>query len=279
MEFLEIIKAIILGIVEGITEWLPISSTGHMILVDEFLKLNVSKEFMDMFLVVIQLGAIFAVILLYWKKIFPFKYDNGIKIEKDTLIMWVKILIACVPAAIVGLLFDDQLNALFYNPTTVSIMLILFGILFIVIENYNKGKKPKINSLAEITYTVAIMIGLFQLIAAVFPGTSRSGATIVGALLIGVSRTVAAEFTFFLAIPVMFGASALKLVKFGLQTGFVITGSELAILLVGVIVAFIVSILAIKFLMSYIKNNDFKVFGWYRIILGILVLLYFYIIR
>ena len=250
-----------------------------MILVDEFLKLNVSKEFMDMFLVVIQLGAIFAVILLYWKKIFPFKYDNGIKIEKDTLIMWVKILIACVPAAIVGLLFDDQLNALFYNPTTVSIMLILFGILFIVIENYNKGKKPKINSLAEITYTVAIMIGLFQLIAAVFPGTSRSGATIVGALLIGVSRTVAAEFTFFLAIPVMFGASALKLVKFGLQTGFVITGSELAILLVGVIVAFIVSILAIKFLMSYIKNNDFKVFGWYRIILGIIVLLYFYIIR
>ena len=279
MEFLEIIKAIILGIVEGITEWLPISSTGHMILVDEFLKLNVSKEFMDMFLVVIQLGAIFAVILLYWKKIFPFKYDNGIKIEKDTLIMWVKILIACVPAAIVGLLFDDQLNALFYNPTTVSIMLILFGILFIVIENYNKGKKPKINSLAEITYTVAIMIGLFQLIAAVFPGTSRSGATIVGALLIGVSRTVAAEFTFFLAIPVMFGASALKLVKFGLQTGFVITGSELAILLVGMIVAFIVSILAIKFLMSYIKNNDFKVFGWYRIILGIIVLLYFYVIR
>lgn len=279
MEFLEIIKAIILGIVEGITEWLPISSTGHMILVDEFLKLNVSKEFMDMFLVVIQLGAIFAVILLYWKKIFPFKYDNGIKIEKDTLIMWFKILIACVPAAIVGLLFDDQLNALFYNPTTVSIMLILFGILFIVIENYNKGKKPKINSLAEITYTVAIMIGLFQLIAAVFPGTSRSGATIVGALLIGVSRTVAAEFTFFLAIPVMFGASALKLVKFGLQTGFVITGSELAILLVGMIVAFIVSILAIKFLMSYIKNNDFKVFGWYRIILGVIVLLYFYIIR
>ena len=278
MEFLEIIKAIILGIVEGITEWLPISSTGHMILVDEFLKLNVSEEFMEMFLVVIQLGAIFAVILLYWKKIFPFKFDNGIKIEKDTLIMWVKIVVACIPAAIVGLLFDDQLNALFYNPTTVAIMLIIFGILFIIIENYNKGKNPKINSLAEITYTVAIMIGLFQLIAAVFPGTSRSGATIVGALLIGVSRTVAAEFTFFLAIPVMFGASALKLVKFGIQTGFVMTGNELAILLVGSIVAFIVSILAIKFLMSYIKNNDFKVFGWYRIILGIIVLLYFYVI-
>ena len=279
MEFLEIIKAIILGIVEGVTEWLPVSSTGHMILVDEFLKLNVSKEYMEKFLVVIQLGAILAVILLYWKKIFPFKFDNGVKVEKDTIIMWVKILIACVPAAIVGLLWDDYLNALFYNPTTVAIMLILFGILFIVIENYNKGKNPKINSLTEITYTVAVMIGLFQLIAAVFPGTSRSGATIVGALLIGVSRTVAAEFTFFLAIPVMLGASALKLVKFGLKTGFVMTGSELTILLVGMIVAFIVSILAIKFLMSYIKNNDFKVFGWYRIVLGILVLAYFYVIR
>ena len=279
MEFLEIIKAIILGIVEGVTEWLPVSSTGHMILVDEFLKLNVSKEFMEMFLVVIQLGAILAVILLYWKKIFPFKFDNGVKVEKDTIIMWVKILIACVPAAIVGLLWDDYLNALFYNPTTVAIMLILFGILFIVIENYNKGKNPKINSLTEITYTVAVMIGLFQLIAAVFPGTSRSGATIVGALLIGVSRTVATEFTFFLAIPVMLGASALKHVKFGLKTGFVMTGSELTILLVGMIVAFIVSILAIKFLMSYIKNNDFKVFGWYRIVLGILVLAYFYVIR
>ena len=193
--------------------------------------------------------------------------------------MWIKIIVACLPAAIVGLLFDDKLNELFFNPTTVAIMLILFGILFIVIENYNKGKKSNINSLAEITYTVAIMIGLFQLIAAIFPGTSRSGATIVGALLIGVSRTVAAEFTFFLAIPVMFGASALKLVKFGLDTGFAMTGNELTILLVGMVVAFVVSILAIKFLMSYIKNNDFKVFGWYRIILGIIVLAYFYIIK
>ena len=279
MEFLEIIKAIILGIVEGITEWLPISSTGHMILVDEVLKLNMSPEFMEMFLVVIQLGAILAVILLYWKKIWPFKIENGLKIEKDTIIMWVKILIACVPAAIVGVLFDDKLNELFYNPTTVAIMLILFGILFIIIENYNKGKSPKINSLSKITYTVAIMIGIFQLIAAVFPGTSRSGATIVGALLIGVSRTIAAEFTFFLAIPVMLGASALKLVKFALKTGFVMTGNEVAILSVGTFVAFIVSILAIKFLMSYIKSNDFKVFGWYRIILGILVLAYFYIIK
>ena len=279
MEFLEIIKAIILGIVEGITEWLPISSTGHMILVDEVLKLNMSPEFMEMFLVVIQLGAILAVILLYWKKIWPFKVENGLKIEKDTIIMWVKILIACVPAAIVGVLFDDKLNELFYNPTTVAIMLILFGILFIIIENYNKGKSPKINSLSKITYTVAIMFGIFQLIAAVFPGTSRSGATIVGALLIGVSRTIAAEFTFFLAIPVMLGASALKLVKFALKTGFVMTGNEVAILSVGTFVAFIVSILAIKFLMSYIKSNDFKVFGWYRIILGILVLAYFYIIK
>ncbi|MEO2679892.1 undecaprenyl-diphosphate phosphatase [Clostridium butyricum] len=279
MEFLEIIKAIILGIVEGITEWLPISSTGHMIFVDQFLKLNVSKDFMDMFLVVIQLGAILAVIVLYWEKIFPFKFSNGIKIEKDTMIMWVKIVIACIPAAVIGLLFDDQLNELFYNPTTVAVMLILFGILFIVIENYNKGKRSKINSLSEITYNVAIMIGLFQLIAAVFPGTSRSGATIVGALLIGVSRTVAAEFTFFLAIPVMFGASALKLLKFGLATGFTMTGNELSILLVGMIVAFIVSILAIKFLMSYIKNNDFKAFGWYRIILGIIVIAYFYLIK
>ena len=272
MEFLEIIKAIILGIVEGITEWLPISSTGHMILVDEVLKLNMSPEFMEMFLVVIQLGAILAVILLYWKKIWPFKVENGLKIEKDTIIMWVKILIACVPAAIVGVLFDDKLNELFYNPTTVAIMLILFGILFIIIENYNKGKSPKINSLSKITYTVAIMIGIFQLIAAVFPGTSRSGATIIGALLIGVSRATAAEFTFFLAVPVMFGASLLKVIKY-IAAGVAMTGSELVILVIGTLVAFIVSVFVIKFLMSYIKKHDFKVFGWYRIVLGILVLL------
>ena len=274
MDFLNIIKVIILGIVEGITEWLPISSTGHMILVDEFLKLNVSKEFMDMFLVVIQLGAIFAVIVLYWNKIFPFKFDNGIKVEKETFSMWFKIIVACLPAAIVGLLWDDELNALFYNPTTVALMLIIFGILFIVIENYNKGKSPKVTSLSQITYQAAIIIGIWQLIAAVFPGTSRSGATIVGALLIGVSRTVAAEFTFFLAIPVMFGASALKLVKFG----FNFTGNELMLLAIGMVVAFVVSVLSIKFLMSYIKKNDFKAFGWYRIVLGLLVLGYFYLI-
>lgn len=276
MEFLEIIKAIILGVVEGITEWLPVSSTGHMILVDEFLKFNVSPQFMEMFLVVIQLGAILAVVILYWKKIFPFTFDNkGMHIEKDTFSMWFKIIVACLPAAVVGLLFDDQLNALFYNPTTVAIMLIVFGILFIVVENYNKGKRPTINSLADITYTTAIIIGIWQLIAAVFPGTSRSGATIVGALLIGVSRTVAAEFTFFLAIPVMFGASALKLLKFG----FSFTGNELMLLFVGLVVAFIVSVIAIKFLMTYIKKHDFKVFGWYRIVLGIIVLGYFYIIK
>lgn len=278
MEFLEIIKAIILGVVEGITEWLPVSSTGHMILVDEFLNMNVTPEFMEMFLVVIQLGAILAVVILYWKKIFPFKLDkktNKICIAKDTFSMWFKIIVACLPAAVVGLLFDDQLNELFYNPTTVAIMLIVFGILFIVVENYNKGKSAKITSLADITYTSAIIIGIWQLIAAVFPGTSRSGATIVGALLIGVSRTVAAEFTFFLAIPVMFGASALKLLKFG----FSFTGTELMLLVIGLVVAFAVSVLAIKFLMSYIKKHDFKVFGWYRIVLGIIVLAYFYIIR
>lgn len=274
MDFIEIFKAIILGVVEGITEWLPVSSTGHMILVDEFLKLKVSPEFMEMFLVVIQLGAILAVILIFWNKIFPFSFKKGVKIKKDIFDMWFKIVVACIPAAIVGLLFDDYLNALFYNPTTVAIMLILFGILFIVVENYHKNKLPKINSLSQITYNTAMIIGMWQLIAAVFPGTSRSGATIVGALLIGVSRTVAAEFTFFLAIPVMFGASALKLLKFG----FAFTGSELILLLVGMIVAFGVSVWAIKFLMSYIKKHDFKVFGWYRIVLGIIVLAYFYLI-
>jgi len=271
MEILEILKAIILGIVEGITEWLPISSTGHMILVDEFLQLNVSDAFKEMFFVVIQLGAILAVVMLYFNKLMPFSMKNGFSVKKDTMSMWFKIIIACIPAAVVGILWDDELNALFYNYQTVAIMLILFGILFIVIENYNKGKQPKIRSISEITYRAALVIGIFQLIAAVFPGTSRSGATIVGALLIGVSRTVAAEFTFFLAVPVMFGASALKLLKFG----FNITGVEIAILLTGMIVAFIVSILAIKFLMEYIKKHDFKVFGWYRIVLGAIVLIYF----
>ncbi len=271
MNIIELIKVIILGVVEGITEWLPISSTGHMILVDEFIKLDVSAEFLEMFLVVIQLGAILAVVVLYWQKLIPFDYKNNWKIKKDTFSMWFKIVVACIPAAIVGLLFDDQLNELFYNPLTVAIALIVFGILFIFIENYNKGKRSKITSLNEITYNTALIIGIFQLIAAIFPGTSRSGATIVGALLIGVSRTVAAEFTFFLAIPVMFGASLLKLIKFGL----VFTTNEFILLIIGMLVAFVISMLTIKFLMSYIKKHDFKVFGWYRIVLGIVVLLYF----
>ncbi len=272
----EILKAILFGIVEGITEWLPISSTGHLILLNEFVTLDVSEEFWSMFEVVIQLGAILAVVVLFWDKIFPFYFgkkaeENGGVIRKDVFVLWFKIVAACIPAAVVGLAFDDVLEKYFYNYQTVAIMLILFGVLFIVIENLNKGKKPKIRSLKNITYTTAIIIGVFQLIAAVFPGTSRSGATIVGALLIGVSRTVAAEFTFFLAIPVMFGASLLKIVKFG----FEFTGMELAILLTGMIVAFVVSVAVIKFLMGYIKKHDFKVFGWYRIILGVLVLIYF----
>lgn len=273
MDFIEILKAIILGIVEGITEWLPISSTGHMILVDEFLKMNVSEEFKNMFLVVIQLGAILAVVVLYFKKLIPLEINQSKKLvwKKDTLSMWVKIIVSCVPAAVVGVLFDDKLEEIFYNWQTVAAMLIIFGILFIVIEKLNKGKQSKINSISEFTYQTAIIIGLFQLIAAVFPGTSRSGATIVGALLIGVSRSVAAEYTFFLAVPVMFGASALKLVKFG----FNFTAEELVILAVGMIFAFAVSILAIKFLMGYIKKHDFTVFGWYRIILGIAVFIYF----
>ena len=272
MNILEIIKAVILGIVEGITEWLPISSTGHMILVDEFLKLNVSPEFKEMFLVVIQLGAIMAVVVLYFKKLLPFRFEGKkLKWEKNTLVMWLKILVSCVPAAIVGVLFDDKLEELFYNWQTVSAMLIIFGILFIIIERFNKGKAAKINTIDDFTYKTALIIGIFQLIAAVFPGTSRSGATIVGALLIGVSRAAAAEYTFFLAVPVMFGASALKLVKFG----FGFTLQEAVILAIGMAVAFAVSILAIKFLVGYIKKHDFTAFGWYRIVLGAAVILYF----
>lgn len=277
----EIIKTIILGIVEGITEWLPISSTGHLILVGEFLKLDKSEEFKEMFDVVIQLGAIMAVVVIFWKKLWPFgKKDNqhplnkspfGQMIKTDIFMMWFKVLVACIPAAVVGFLFDDWIDEHFYNPWTVAIALIVFGIAFIFVENANKGKKAKINTIAELTFNAALIIGAFQLIAAVFPGTSRSGATIVGALLIGVSRTIAAEFTFYLAIPVMFGASLLKLVKFG----FDFTGSELAVLIVGMAVAFLVSIFVIKFLMDYIKKHDFKIFGWYRIVLGILVLIYF----
>lgn len=274
MDFLEILKAIFFGIIEGITEWLPVSSTGHMILLDEFIKLDVKPEFMEMFLVVIQLGAILAVVLLYWSKIFPFSAKEKYFIKKDTFQMWFKILVACIPAGIVGVLWDDQIDALFYNGISVAAALIVVGVLFIVIENHSKNKRSKINSLEAITYKVALMIGMFQLIAAIFPGTSRSGATIIGGILIGMSRTVIAEFTFFLAIPVMVGASLLKLVKFG----FVFTGAEIGILAIGTVVAFVVSIIAIKFLMRYIKKHDFKVFGWYRIALGIIVLAYFFLV-
>ena len=271
---LEIIKAIFFGIVEGITEWLPISSTGHMILLNELIKLDVSKDFYDMFQVVIQLGAILAVVILFWRQIFPIKKENEkLKIDNNIISLWGKILVACVPAAIVWVLFDELFEKLFYNYVCVAIALIVFGIAFIIIENKNKGKSSKINSLAELSYNTVLLIGIFQLIAAIFPGTSRSGATIVGALLLGVSRTVAAEFTFFLAIPVMFGASLLKLIKFS----FAFTGMEIAILLVGMVVAFITSMFIIKFLMSYIKKHDFKVFGYYRIVLGIIVLLYAFI--
>ena len=275
---IEILKAVLFGIVEGITEWLPISSTGHMILLNEFVTLDVSPEFWEVFLVVIQLGAILAVVVLFWNKLFPFDFSkrrkkNGI-IKTDIFVMWFMVLVACIPAMIYGILLDDLVEPYLYNATTVAIMLILFGVAFIVIENWNKGRKPRIKSLASLTYRDALIIGLFQLIAAVFPGTSRSGATIVGALLIGVSRVVSAEFTFFLAIPVMFGASLLKLVKFGL--GFSMT--EASLLIIGMVVAFVVSMGVISFLMGYIKKHDFKVFGWYRIVLGILVLLYFYVI-
>ena len=277
----EIIAVILLGICEGITEWLPISSTGHLILVSEFLNLDKSEDFKEMFDVVIQFGAIMAVVVIFWKKLWPFgKKDNahpfnkspfGQMIKTDIFMMWFKVLAACIPAAVVGLLLDDWIDEHFYNPWTVAVALIVFGIAFIIVENWNKGKEPKIKTISELTFNAALIIGAFQLIAAVFPGTSRSGATIVGALLIGISRTVAAEFTFYLAIPVMFGASLLKLVKFG----FDFTGSELTVLLVGCVVSFLVSVFVIKFLMDYIKKHDFKVFGWYRIILGALVLIYF----
>lgn len=278
---IEILKAILFGIVEGITEWLPISSTGHMILLDEFISLNVSDAFWNLFLVVIQLGAILAVVILFWHKIWPFNFtgkeENAPIVKMDVITMWLKILVACVPAAIIGILFDDLLDKYLYNFPTVAAMLIIFGVLFIVIEKRNAGKKPKIRRLSEITYTTAVLIGVFQLIAAIFPGTSRSGATIIGALMIGVSRTVAAEFTFFLAIPVMFGASLLKVVKYVAEVGFVFSGMEVAILLVGMVVAFLVSMFVIKFLMGYIKKHNFIPFGWYRIILGAILLLYYFL--
>ncbi|MBE6852719.1 MAG: undecaprenyl-diphosphate phosphatase [Ruminococcus sp.] len=271
MSFAEILKAIFFGVVEGITEWLPVSSTGHLILLDEFIQLKQSDSFKSMFDVVIQLGAIMAVVVLYWKQIFPFSFKEKPVIKKDIFTLWFKILVACIPAAVIGLLFDEVFEKYFYNPVTVSVFLILVGVAFIILESKNKERKTRINSLSEITYKDAFIIGIFQLIAAVFPGTSRSGSTIMGGLAIGISRSVIAEFTFFLAIPVMFGASLLKIVKFGLD----FTAAQAVLLITAMLVAFVVSIIVIKFLMGYIKKHDFKVFGWYRIILGALVLAYF----
>lgn len=272
LNFIELLKVIFLGIVEGITEWLPISSTGHMLLVDEFIHMNMSEEFKEMFFVVIQLGAILAVVVIFWNMLLPVQFKDKSKpvLKKDTLSMWGKVIIACIPGAVVTLLFDDFIDAHLHTPLIISLMLIIYGIGFIIVENRNKKTIPKIAHLNDITYKSAFIIGLFQVLS-IIPGTSRSGSTIIGALIIGVSRVAAAEFTFFLAVPVMFGYSLLKMLKFGLA----FTGAELIVLLVGMAVAFIVSVIVIKFLMSYIKKHDFKVFGWYRIILGLILIIYF----
>ena len=272
LSFIEILKVVFLGIVEGITEWLPISSTGHMLLVDEFISLNASDDFKEMFFVVIQLGAILAVVTIFWNKMWPFQLKDKTQsvMKKDTWSMWFKTVVACIPGAIVTILFDDYIEAHLHTAVVISIALIFYGIAFIVIENWNKTRTPKVEALNDITYKTAFLIGMFQVLS-IIPGTSRSGATIIGALLIGVSRVAAAEFTFFLAVPVMFGLSALKMIKFGLS----FTSAEFAILIIGCVVAYLVSIVVIKFLMSYIKKHDFKVFGWYRIVLGVIVLAYF----
>ena len=271
LTMIEVLKAILFGVVEGITEWLPISSTGHMILLDEFVKLDVSKEFLDLFLVVIQLGAILAVVVIYWNKLIPLSTKHGLHISRRKCKMWVKIIVASIPAGVVGILWDDVFTKYFYNYQTVAIMLILVGVVFIIIERANKNKIARVDSIDDISYGQAFLIGVFQMIAAIFPGTSRSGSTIVGSLMLGISRTAAAEFTFFLAVPAMFGGSAIKILKY--SGGF--NSAEVALLAIGMIVAFVLSIIAIKFLMSYIKKHDFKVFGWYRIVLGIAVIGYF----
>lgn len=270
MVFSELIKAICLGIVEGITEWLPISSTGHMILVERFIQLNASDTYKEMFFVVIQLGAILAVVLLYFNKLNPFSSKKTRREKKETLHIWYKVIVGCVPAAALGLIFDDWLNEHLYNYKTVAATLIIYGILFIVIENRNKNRISKVNEFNDLTYKTALLIGTFQALSLI-PGTSRSGSTILGAIILGSSRSVAAEYSFFLSIPIMFGASALKLVKFGLN----FTGMEMVILLTGMVVAFFVSIIAIRFMMGYIKNNNFKIFGYYRIVLGVFVIGYF----
>ena len=276
---MELLKAALFGLVEGVTEWLPVSSTGHMILLNEFVKLDVSQDFWDMFLVVIQFGAILAVVLLYWKMIWPLglythRKRTRVVWKREVLMLWVKTIVACIPAAVVGVLFDDWLDEHLYNWLVVSVMLIVVGIAFIIVEVKNKDMVPVTTELSDLSMKEALLIGMFQLIAAILPGTSRSGATIIGGLLIGVSRTVAAQFTFILAIPVMAGASLLKIVKY-LHEGNSFSGTEVQTMAVGLIVAFLVSVVIIRFLMNYIRRHDFKVFGWYRIAIGALVILYF----
>lgn len=272
LSVVEFLKVVFLGIVEGITEWLPISSTGHMLLVDEFISLQESDAFKEMFFVIIQLGAILAVVVIFWKKMWPFQIKDKEQpvIKKDIFSLWFKTVVACIPGAVVTILFDNFIEAHLHTATVIAITLIFYGILFIVIESWNKTRTPKIKDLSDITYKTAFWIGIFQVLS-IIPGTSRSGSTIIGALLLGVSRVAAAEFTFFLAVPVMFGLSGLKLLKFG----FHFSATELSVLILGMVVAFLVSVVVIKFLMSYIKKHDFKIFGWYRIVLGIIVLLYF----
>lgn len=272
VNLIELLKVIFLGIVEGITEWLPVSSTGHMLLVDEFLQLDASQAFKDMFFILIQLGAILAVVVLFWHKMLPFQVKEREKPfwKKDTLLLWLKVIVACIPGAVVTLLFDDYIEAHLHTPNVIAAALIVYGIAFILVENWNKTRRPRIRTLADVDYRTAFLIGMFQVLS-IIPGTSRSGSTIIGALILGVSRVAAAEFTFFLAVPAMFGMSALKLLKFG----FSFTGAELAMLLLGMVVAFLVSLGVIKFLMDYIRKHDFRAFGWYRIALGVLVLVYF----
>lgn len=270
MDFIALLQAAVLGIVQGITEWLPISSTGHMILVDEFLHMNVSQAFMDMFLVVVQFGSILAVVVLYFHKLNPFSTKKSAAERKQTVSLWMKVIVAVIPAGVVGLLLDDWFTAHFYNYFVVAVALIVYGVLFIVLERYNRKRSPRITSVDDIDYKTALLIGVFDVLPLI-PGTSRSGSTILGGILTGASRDVAAEFSFFLAIPIMLGASLLKILKFGLH----FTALEWQILLVGMAVAFLVSVAAIKFLMGYIRKHDFTAFGWYRIVLGLLVIAYF----
>ena len=273
ISLMEMLKVVVLGVVEGLTEWLPVSSTGHMILVDEFIRLDVSTAFMDMFLVVIQLGAILAVVVLNAEKLNPFLKSKSEAERRATFDLWGKVIVACLPAAVIGLAFNKYMEEHFMNAPVVAAMLILYGVLFIVVERWNKHRTPRVDDLSALDYRTAFIIGMFQVLSLV-PGTSRSGATILGGIIFGASRYVATEFTFFLAIPVMFGASFLKLVKFGWNY----SGTELMILGVGMMTAFVVSILSIRFLLRYIKRNDFTAFGWYRIVLGLVVLAYLFLV-